>query len=73
MTRCKKCNMEIIFATNQNGKLIPLDAKAHVYKLVNAERCERVENHHVTHFATCPWATHFSKQSKKSGGRTHGQ
>ena len=33
MARCKGCGAEIIWAKNENDKMIPLDAKAPVYVL----------------------------------------
>lgn len=68
MSKCRGCGAEIIWAKNENDKLIPLDAKAPVYVLTIREgmghetRCQRAEKGRafVTHFATCPKANEFS-------------
>lgn len=67
MAKCKGCGAEIIWAKNENNKMIPLDAKAPVYVLTIEENirdanCQRSRNPraYVTHFATCPKANEFS-------------
>ena len=75
MVKCKGCGAEIIWAKNENDKLIPLDAKAPVYVLTMREdttmtgtaRCQRAEKGRafVSHFATCPKANEFSGGKKK--------
>ena len=80
MAKCRGCGAEIIWAMNENGKLIPLDAKAPVYLLTEVKksitevekstRCVRVGRDdlpacYVSHFATCPKANEFSGSKKK--------
>jgi len=73
VARCKGCGAEILWARNENGKKIPLDAKAPVYVLTIREdmgieaRCQRAEKGRafVSHFSTCPKANEFSGSKKK--------
>lgn len=72
MAKCKGCGAEIIWAKNENGKMIPLDAKAPVYALIIGQnirdaRCEKSHSPraYVTHFATCSKANEFSGSKKK--------
>lgn len=37
MAKCKGCGAEIIWARNENNKMVPLDAKAPVYVLTIRE------------------------------------
>ena len=74
MAKCKGCGAEILWAKNENDKMIPLDAKAPVYvltiradspaeKVAGTEaRCQRAEKDRafVSHFSTCPKANEFS-------------
>jgi hypothetical protein len=62
---CKLCNRDLIFAVNRaTGKTIPLDAKAHVYRVVESDAI-RAEDYYVSHFFTCPEANQFSGSRKK--------
>ena len=73
MAKCKGCGAEILWAKNENDKMIPLDAKALVYVLTIREdmeteaRCQRAEKGraYVSHFATCSKANKFSGSKKK--------
>lgn len=59
---CRACGAPLFFAKGPNGKLIPLDMKAPVYRLSPlTETCERATDCHVSHFCTCPKASQFSK------------
>jgi hypothetical protein len=75
MSRCGSgsrpgCGNEIAWGRTADGKNIPLDMSAPVYRLLqfNAESglwaIERVTLHKVTHFATCAVANNFSKSKK---------
>lgn len=68
MRKCKGCGAEIIWARNENGKMIPLDAKAPVYIIDpdNPDHCVRSNYAHVSHFATCPKANEFSGSKRKA-------
>lgn len=61
---CKKCKVPLVLVMGPNGKTIPLDERAPVYRIVTdltgAPVCERVPDAFVTHFSTCPEANHFS-------------
>lgn len=73
MAKCRGCGAEIIWARNENNKMIPLDAKAPVYVLTIREdmgteaRCQRAEKGRafVTHFATCTVPESLSGSKKK--------
>lgn len=74
MENCKGCGKPMLWAKNENGKMIPLDPKAPVWAMTGeAENdgalplVERAPNAFVTHFATCPQANRFSGASKKAG------
>jgi hypothetical protein len=65
---CKKCDVKIAFARTSTGKMIPLDMRAPVYRIVEGDgemQAERVDDCFVTHFATCPAATSFSKGGRR--------
>lgn len=75
MAKCKGCGAEIIWAKNENNKMIPLDAKAPVYVLTMRDdttmdgeaRCQIAEKGRafVSHFATCSKANEFSGSKKR--------
>lgn len=67
-TPCKGCGKPIVWAKHTlTGKMIPLDAKAHVYA-VSSENghaiCTANMYSMVSHFATCAFANDFSKTKK---------
>lgn len=75
---CRGCSAKVLWARNrESGKLIPLDAKAIVYRIVSypedPNRSDtpievvRVKDAFVTHFATCPHAKTFSGSRKRDG------
>lgn len=70
---CFGCGKPVIWARTERGKLMPLDATAQCFEIEEKDGelyCRRVENTHVTHFATCPKASDFSgKSAKKKGGK----
>lgn len=63
---CKGCGQPLIWAVTAEGKKIPLDAKAAVYRNTGRTHAmdlpivERVKGSAVTHFATCAKANEFS-------------
>lgn len=66
MPTCKKCRAEIRFIRTPKGKATPIDAKP---KLVwvdlgpeDEPRWKMVQGHE-SHFATCPAADSFRKES----------
>ena len=65
--RCRGCNKTLLFAKTSEGKIIPLDLSAPVYKLetdmTGVMVAVRVDAY-VTHFASCPKADEFSKGKK---------
>lgn len=71
MAKCKGCGASIIWAVNENGKRVPLDAKAPIYVLLataslDEERCVRDRSpRYVSHFSTCPKANEFSGSKRK--------
>lgn len=73
-SHCKGCGAEILWAKNENDKMIPLDAKAPVYLIKDVKdgetRCLRVGRDdlpacYVSHFSTCPKANEFSGGKKR--------
>lgn len=63
---CKACGRPVTFARTDDGKVIPLDISAPVYELevdVDGQefRAVRSTSAHVTHFATCPKTSQFSR------------
>lgn len=76
MEKCKACGKKLIWAKDEQGTLHPLDAVAPVYLMwySSDDMCARAGTNgrlraYVSHFATCPAATGFSKKRKKSGGK----
>lgn len=67
---CKKCGCPLMFVTGPSGKVIPLDIRTKVYvvskDMLGNATAQPAPDHHVSHFATCPAASSFSK-SKKLG------
>lgn len=67
--KCKSCGVDLVFATLENGKTVPLDTKAPVFE-VSAEgyKARRANSRFlVSHFATCPSANQHSKTAPKQG------
>lgn len=73
---CKGCGAPITWAVTPNGKRVPVDTRPVVYALVTEPdgtvRAQRVKSEGrefgVSHFATCPKASDFSKGAKKPDG-----
>ena len=77
MAKCRGCGKEIVWGVTEDGKKIPLDPRAAVYRFTDHgqggprpdnSRIIRDRNAMVTHFATCPQAGQFSRSKKKGGG-----
>jgi hypothetical protein len=77
---CKGCGRPIVWAKNAEGKAIPLDPRAAVYRVredsrgeLHAERSNTDQDdqcwYFTTHFATCSHANEFSgsKSARESG------
>lgn len=66
---CKACGRKLLFVRDENGRLHPLDAEAPVFVLTTdlygQAIAVRAANSYVTHFATCPKASAFSKERAK--------
>ena len=65
---CKGCGRKIVWASDEKGTKIPLDPSAPVYELLveGSTLCRRTGRHvMVSHFATCPKASDFSRQKSK--------
>lgn len=70
MSTCKGCGAKIVWGRTEDGKNIPLDAKAPVYELLveGTTLCRRAPRVFlVSHFATCPDANKFSASNKEKG------
>ena len=51
--------------TDEKNKIQVLDAVAPVWRRTTAGHCVRNKESFVSHFATCPKASEFSKKKKK--------
>jgi hypothetical protein len=72
MSTCKGCGREIVWGEDAAGKKIPLDPRPPIYRvrnmggeLVQVERAT-VGMYLVTHFATCPKASQFSRKRRQA-------
>jgi len=54
--KCRQCDRMVYFLTAENGKIIPCDMVAPVYRNNEDGTCTRVRDHFVSHFSTCPKA-----------------
>lgn len=65
---CKACGCPIAVATQADGKKIPLDLRAPVYRLdadlTGEVVATRDTGAFVSHFSTCPKADAFSSKGK---------
>ena len=68
MAYCKGCNRIIMWGKTADGKNIPLDPKAPVYRVLEQDTdgalIERTSTHLVSHFSTCPQANRFSSSNR---------
>lgn len=63
MRKCKKCGKEIVFIKTKAGKLAPVDYESlQEYEKGLPESHLKLEKHHISHFATCPFANSFRKR-----------
>lgn len=64
--RCRGCKAPIIFAVTEQGRTIPLDVRAPTYRVKQEDdgtlRAQRTRGVLVSHFATCPKASAFSRR-----------
>ena len=64
-TKCKGCGRKMLWGKTVEGKSIPLDASAPVYRLDKVKgTVERSQEFFVSHFSTCPRASDFSGSRK---------
>lgn len=76
---CKGCGAPIVWAVTSEGKRIPVDVRPPVYAVTEepdgSVRAVRVAREGVkfgvSHFATCPKASDFSKGGKKKPDGTN--
>lgn len=73
-SRCEECGAEIIWATTDKGRKMPLDAKpVRGFAIRPVARGNPGEYTcisaaiHVTHFATCPHADMFRRATNQGG------
>lgn len=64
------CGKPIVWGLDPQGKAIPLDPSAPVYRVMRHDSggrplIERDRGAMVSHFATCPKANEFSKSQKR--------
>ena len=52
LSNCKYCKGPLIWATTENGKKMPLDAKARYFFVTEGSHCKTVKGH-TSHFETC--------------------
>jgi hypothetical protein len=71
-TACDSCGAPIIWIEDQNGTIIPLNkTRVRIYNIDadgNGWFVEEITNgkprlNHISHFLTCPNATHHSKKA----------
>lgn len=66
MSKCRSCQSEIVWATSQKGKAMPLDPKVvTVVETVDGpdgREVVRMVRGRVSHFATCPNANEHRKR-----------
>jgi len=71
MSFCKGCGKPTWWGVTTDGKKIPLDARAPVYRAVEGQMIndgvviERTSDSLVSHFATCREANQFSGKNKQ--------
>lgn len=61
---CEGCARPIVFGRSENGKPVPLDTIAPVYRFRDG-RWSRARDAFVSHFVTCPHRERFSKGGAK--------
>jgi hypothetical protein len=70
--RCKGCGKDVLWSKTKEGKNVPLDPKAPVYRVAEdlfggeVALLERTGSY-VSHFATCPKADNFSASNRRTG------
>jgi len=65
-TPCKGCGKPMIYAKSpKTGKMIPLDARAPVFFVVDGVAFPASDGYYVSHFSTCVKADQFSARNKK--------
>lgn len=66
---CKACKTPLTFVLGPNGKLIPLDDRAPVYRItqdmLGNPVAEKVDGAYVSHFSSCPAASAFSRKKPR--------
>jgi hypothetical protein len=79
-TQCK-CGVTIVWAVTESGARVPLDVRPHVYevertgvgpvarKMDSFKPGER-NGYAISHFATCPFASEFSKKARTANAAT---
>jgi len=58
--------MIVMAQDTEAGTWIPLDTVAPVYRQTGEARVERDRKAYVTHYATCPHASEFSRKNQPS-------
>lgn len=70
--KCRGCGRDIEWAVDTQGQKIPLDPRPPVYAVVVAapdgisDTILRMPNSRVSHFATCPKASEFSRGRRRA-------
>lgn len=64
---CRACTRKLLWAKNEHGKWVPLDAGMIVYQIdpTDPQKCVRNPSAFVTHFQTCPYANNFSQHQRR--------
>jgi len=68
MQPCKGCGKQVLWAETVNGKKIPIDMAAPVYRIGFKGAltvAEKIESAGVSHFTTCKKANEFSASARR--------
>ena len=68
MPKCQGCQKEVLFMKDENGTTQILDIKAPTYvvfkDILGQLTAKRATEVYVSHFATCPKASEFSRNKR---------
>lgn len=62
MAYCENCNRIVVMGKLSDGRKVPLDPKAHVFRVIGRDEepeIDRLQTAMVAHYYTCPNATPY--------------